>query len=195
VFDLPVPVLQNLGETKLKVITRMIDNAVNAPLTSSLGRLFDAVAAIIGLRSQVVFEGQAAMELEMIAHDSESGHYDFAWNGDTVLQIATGPIIQGVIEDVTRNISPAVISARFHNTLVTLFDALCRQLRDDTGIDRVALSGGVFQNSRLFTGLSTLLEKSGFSLLTHRLVPTNDGGISLGQAVVAAASINQSKRE
>jgi hydrogenase maturation protein HypF len=174
------------------VLIKMMQTGTNSPLTSSLGRLFDAVAAIIGLRSQVVFEGQAAMELEMIADDRESGCYDFAWNGDAVLQIATGPIIQAVIEDVASNVSPAVISARFHNTLVTLFDLLCRQLRDDTGIDRVALSGGVFQNSRLFTGLSTVLEKSGFSLLTHRLVPTNDGGISLGQAVVAAATMNQS---
>ncbi|MGD9310708.1 MAG: carbamoyltransferase HypF [Desulfosarcina sp.] len=186
------PQLPDADPEQVAVLIKMMQTGTNSPLTSSLGRLFDAVAAIIGLRSQVVFEGQAAMELEMIADDRESGCYDFAWNGDAVLQIATGPIIQAVIEDVASNVSPAVISARFHNTLVTLFDLLCRQLRDDTGIDRVALSGGVFQNSRLFTGLSTVLEKSGFSLLTHRLVPTNDGGISLGQAVVAAATMNQS---
>ena len=82
-----------------------------------------------------------------------------------------------------------MISARFHNTLIFLFDALCRHLRSATGIDRIALSGGVFQNHRLLVGLTAALEKSGFDLLTHRLVPTNDGGLSLGQAVVAAAKV------
>jgi hydrogenase maturation protein HypF len=87
-------------------------------------------------------------------------------------------------------LSAATISARFHNTLIFLFDALCRHLRTATGIDRMALSGGVFQNNRLLVGLTAALEKSGFDLLTHRLVPTNDGGLSLGQAVVAAAKVN-----
>lgn len=179
--------LWNDDPSQLRVLMQMMDKEINSPLTSSLGRLFDAVAAIIGLRGRVAFEGQAAMELEMVADHKESGRYDFSWEGGDPLKIATAPIIRAVVQDLEKGVSQAAISARFHNTLIVLFDELCRHLRSKTGIDRVALSGGVFQNGRLLTGLSTALEKSGFNLLSHRLVPTNDGGISLGQAVVAAA--------
>ena len=190
--SLGLPLVQSLDSQQLGVIITMIQQQINSPLTSSLGRLFDAVAAIVGLRDRVVFEGQAAMELEMIADDTESGSYDFSWEGDATLRIATAPIIQAVVGDMQTGCSPAVISARFHNTLILLFDQLCRHLRRDTGIDRVALSGGVFQNSRLLAGLMGALEKSGFDLLTHRLLPANDGGIALGQAAVAATTVTHS---
>ncbi|MFO7714753.1 carbamoyltransferase HypF [Desulfosarcina sp.] len=183
------PLFQWVDKQQINVIMAMMDKQINSPLTSSLGRLFDAVAAIIGLRGKVAFEGQAAMELEMIADDTESGHYDFSWEdrGDDPILIPNAPIIRGVVRDVNAGLSAAAISARFHRTLIILFDQLCRHLRTATGIDRVALSGGVFQNHRLLAGLTAALEKSGFDLLTHRLVPANDGGLSLGQAVVAAA--------
>ncbi len=189
---LQLPFLQSVGKQRADILLAMIDKQVNSPLTSSLGRLFDAVAAIIGLRGQVAFEGQAAMELEMILDNTESGSYDFYWEDDGTCQIATTPIIQAVVRDVATGVSPNVISARFHNTLILLFDQLCRHLRTAMGIDRVALSGGVFQNNRLLVGLIAALETSGFDLLTHRLVPTNDGGLSLGQAVVAAAKVSHS---
>jgi hydrogenase maturation protein HypF len=187
--------LPDIATSRIEMINQMMDKGINSPLTSSLGRLFDAVAALVGLREQVAFEGQAAMELEMIADESTSGGYDFFWEEkeDTPIRIATVPIIQGVSGDLRDGRSPAEISARFHNTLIDLFDALCRHLKNTTGIDRVALSGGVFQNSRLLTGLGTALEKSGFHLLTHRRVPSNDGGLSLGQAIIAAKQINEGK--
>ncbi|HSO19848.1 MAG TPA: carbamoyltransferase HypF, partial [Desulfosarcina sp.] len=175
-----------------RVLLQMMDKAVNSPLTSSLGRLFDAVAAIVGLRSKAAFEGQAAMELEMIADAAETAAYAFAWEGSGILHLATAPIIRSVTADAVQGTAPSIISARFHNTLVALFDELCRHLRGATGIDRVALSGGVFQNHRLLTGLSRALQNSGFDLLAHRLVPTNDGGLCLGQAVVAAARAGSS---
>lgn len=187
-----LPVARFVDSQQVRVVKQMIDKQINCPLTSSMGRLFDAVAAIIGLRGRVAFEGQAAMELEAIADNSEAGIYDFSWephDGD-LLCIANRPIIRGVIRDLSRGRSPATISARFHNTLIALFDHLCRHLRTHTGIERVAMSGGAFQNCRLLTGLTAVLEKSGFDLLTHRLVPANDGGLSLGQAVVAAATVN-----
>jgi hydrogenase maturation protein HypF len=176
-------------EQGIQVVTQMMEKSINSPLTSSLGRLFDAVAAIAGLRGRVAFEGQAAMELEMVADDTESGRYDFAYEkqADGPLIISCAPIIREIVADARAGRSSAVVSARFHNTLVALFDDLCRQLRSETGIDRVALSGGVFQNDRLLTGLAGALGKSGFEVLTHGQVPANDGGISLGQAVVAAA--------
>ncbi len=185
------PLLQGVDDRKVALMIQMMDQKLNSPLTSSLGRLFDAVAAIIGLRSHAAFEGQAAMELEMIADAAASGTYDFTWDGDGVLELSTAPIIRAVVQDLERGVSPALISARFHNTLVALFDGVCRHLRGATGIDRVALSGGVFQNSRLLTGLSNALVESGFDLITHRLVPTNDGGLSLGQALVAAAQADR----
>jgi hydrogenase maturation protein HypF len=185
---------RSVDKQQVNVIMAMMEKQINSPLTSSLGRLFDAVAAIIGLCSEVAFEGHAAMELEMIADDTESGHYDFSWEdrGDDPILIPNASIIRGVVRDVNAGLSPATISARFHRTLIILFDQLCRHLRSATGIDRVALSGGVFQNNRLLVGLTAALEKSGFDLLTHRLVPTNDGGLSLGQAVVAAAKVTAS---
>ncbi|WP_319406201.1 carbamoyltransferase HypF [uncultured Desulfosarcina sp.] len=188
---LVLPLFRSVNQQQMNVILAMMDKQINSPLTSSLGRLFDAVAAIIGLRGKVAFEGQAAMELEMIADDTASGHYDFSWedHGDDPILISNAPIIRGVVRDVNAGLSPATVSGRFHQTLIILFDQLCRHLRTATGIDRVALSGGVFQNHRLLVGLTAALEKSGFDLLTHRLVPANDGGLSLGQAVVAAAKV------
>ena len=192
-FDRPgLPAWKDAGGRPVDLLLQMMAKGINSPLTSSLGRLFDAVAAMVGLRERVAFEGQAAMELEMIADDSVSGCYEFSWeeNGNEPIRIAAAPIIHGVVQDLADGCSPSAISTRFHNTLIRLFDALCRHLRSTTGIDRVALSGGVFQNSRLLKGLGAALEKSQFELLTHRLVPANDGGLSLGQAVVAAAQIN-----
>ncbi len=189
---LQLPFLRSVAKQRVDMMLAMMEKQINSPLTSSLGRLFDAVAAIIGLRGQVAFEGQAAMELEMILDDTESGSYDISWEDDGPCRIATTPIIRAVVRDVEKGVSPNVVSARFHNTLILLFDQLCRHLRTETGIDRIALSGGVFQNNRLLTGLSAALEKGDFDLLTHRLVPTNDGGLSLGQAVVAAAKMTAS---
>ena len=185
-----LPISRFADDQEIQITRQMIEKSINCPLTSSLGRLFDAVAAMVGLRGQVAFEGQAAMELEAMADDKETAAYDFAWDetGSGTIVIPCPLLIRAVIKDLRDGRSPATISARFHNTLVALFDALCRQLRDRTGIDQVALSGGVFQNDRLLSGLCKALEKSGFHVLTHRLVPANDGGISLGQAVVAAAT-------
>ena len=189
--SLRLPFLGAMDGRRRDIIMAMMEKRINCPMTSSMGRLFDAVAAMVGLRGRVAFEGQAAMELEMILDGSESGSYPFSWDDpdDGPLCIATAPIVRGVVSDLAAGRSPSTVSARFHNTLIDLFDALCRHLRAVTGIDRVALSGGVFQNNRLLTGMITALEKSGFDLLTHRVVPTNDGGLSLGQAVVAAAKV------
>ena len=186
---LDLPLARFADPQQRRVLLQMMEKGINSPPTSSLGRLFDAVAAIIGLRGTVAFEGQAAMELEMIADGNEAGRYEFTWgeNAGGAIAIAGDALIRDVVRDAAAGVAPAAISARFHNTLIVLFDQLCRHLRTRTGIDRVALSGGVFQNDRLLVGLTRALKKSGFDLLTHRLVPANDGGLSLGQAVVAAA--------
>ncbi len=187
--DLSLPSFAALDPGHRRLIVDMIEKSVNAPETSSMGRLFDGVAAIIGLRHRVRHEGQAAMELEMAAGEAEAG-YDFSWD-DAVrpIRISPDPIIRAVVSDVLAGCSPASISGRFHATLVALFCALCARIRSDTGLSRVILSGGVFQNVRLLTGLSKRLRTEGFAVFTHRQVPTNDGGLSLGQAVAASEKI------
>jgi hydrogenase maturation protein HypF len=191
--DLPLPFLRGIEGKRTAIILEMIKKRINAPLTSSLGRLFDGVAALIGLRNEVAFEGQAAMELEMTAASSADHAYELNWSAGAPMQISTTPIIRGVVEDLLQGTAPAVISARFHLTLVRLFTDLCDQLRRDTGLTRVVLSGGVFQNAILLRGLVRALEGKKLKVYTHTQVPANDGGISLGQAIIAAATANRSQ--
>jgi hydrogenase maturation protein HypF len=158
---------------------------VSAPLTSSAGRLFDAVSAILGIRDTINYEGQAAIELEQHADPSEAGSYPAAISSGLV--IAGGDLVRAAAEDLLAGVDPAVIAARFHNGVVDVIVRACRALREQTGIAAVALSGGVFQNLLLLGRSVDRLRANGFQVLTHARVPTNDGGISLGQAAVAAA--------
>ena len=189
--DLDIAFLSHVDPHQAEIIERMATQGINAPLTSSMGRLFDGVAALLGLRHTVAFEGQAAMELEMCAAAGEASHYEVAWQDTTPIVIPTAPIIAGVVADLQQGEAPARISRRFHTTLVRLFTELCGHLQRRTGLDRVVLSGGVFQNALLLQELSHALSSAGFSVYTQRLVPPNDGGIALGQAVVAGTLLDQ----
>jgi hydrogenase maturation protein HypF len=186
--QLDLPLLKRVSSKKVTIVQEMMRRQINAPETSSLGRLFDGVAAIIGLRMEVSYEGQAAMELEMLADKAVSKGYDYQWTEDQPKRLLPQPIIQGVATDVLAGLPLPVISAKFHDTLVDAFTDICEALRREERLQRVALSGGVFQNKRLLEGLLQRLEQKGFQVFTHRRVPTNDGGIALGQAVVAAIS-------
>lgn len=183
---LPLPFFTQRSEEQLEVLIQMIRRGINSPLTSSCGRLFDGVAALLGLRQTVVFEGQAAMELEMIqdpgAHTPYP--YEISENEGTFL-IRPSPIIRAVVEDIRKGTSPAAISRRFHLTLVEVFCRVCRLVREEKGIEKVVLSGGVFQNRTLLAELEERLKQEGFQVFSQALVPSNDGGISLGQAVAA----------
>ena len=185
-LDLDLPLCREIEAKKLTFVQDMMDKGVNCPRTSSMGRLFDAVAAIIGIRYTVAYEGQAALELEMLADDGESACYPFEWIAEDGYHILPHPIIQGVVRDIRNRVSPAVISARFHRTVIRMAAGLCRAIRKDSGLNRVALSGGVFQNALLLKGLIQELSADRFEVFSHTLVPANDGGISLGQAVCAA---------
>jgi hydrogenase maturation protein HypF len=182
--------LERLNESQLTIITEMIEKEVNSPLTSSLGRFFDGVAAMLDIRSHVVFEGQAAMELEMIATEDNENGYEYAWSSGDGIQIDPCPIIDGVVTDIEKGLSPSLVSGKFHATLVTMFTQLCELLKKETGISQIALSGGCFQNALLLSGLANSLRIKGFQVLTHEKVPANDGGISLGQAVIADAILS-----
>jgi hydrogenase maturation protein HypF len=185
--NLEIPVVNAIDNEKVTVIGEMISKGINSPLTSSLGRLFDGVAAICGIRQRVNFEGQAAMELEMMAAGDAETLYDCAWDTGDAYRIRTEPIIRGVVDDVVKGRPISEISARFHRTLIGVFTEVCVLIGKERELNRVVLSGGVFQNAILLTGLTRALEAKNFKVFSHQLVPTNDGGISLGQAVVAAA--------
>ena len=187
-LNLKLPLFQDVEKKKIKIILHMISKKVNSPQTSSLGRLFDGIAAILGIRKRVAYEGQAAMELEMTMGKETEESYDYEWErGKDSYQVLVHPIVCGVVRDMEKGLEASDISSKFHVTLIRLFSDLCTVLRQETGLDRVVLSGGVFQNATLLAGLRKALEEKDFQVFTHSLVPCNDGGISLGQAVVAAA--------
>jgi hydrogenase maturation protein HypF len=160
---------------------------VNSPLTSSMGRLFDAVSAVLGVREQVSYEGQAAIELEQIADCDEAGRYEVGLDGADPLRINGPALLREVAADHASGTAVDVVAARFHNSVAQLVVDVCTRLRSDRGLNTVSLSGGVFQNVRLLGETVAGLAGAGFDVLTHRRVPTNDGGVSLGQVAVAGA--------
>jgi hydrogenase maturation protein HypF len=168
-------------------VVDMARRGVNSPVTSSAGRLFDAVAAILGVRDTVSYEGQAAIELEQLADPSERGTYHAAIEPGEPFRVRGGDLVREVASDLVRGVPTQTIAGRFHNGVADAVTAGCSLLRDRHGLDTVALSGGVFQNMLLLDQTVARLEARGFRVLTHSRVPCNDGGISLGQAVVAAA--------
>jgi hydrogenase maturation protein HypF len=192
-WELNLPMLRRIDEKKVRIILEMISKKINSPNTSSLGRFFDGISAILGIKNQVFFEGQAAMELEMLADQCTKKTYEYGWLSGEVRKVLLQPIVIGVVRDLEKGIHPSEISSRFHMTLIHLFAQLCEVIRKEHGLNRVVLGGGVFQNSLLLTGLIEALEKNNFQVFSQRLVPTNDGGISLGQAMVAAAVARRSR--
>lgn len=194
-WKLDVNFVKKLDRKKCKILRKMIDEGVNAPLTSSVGRLFDAVASLIGIRDMVNYEGQAAVELEMIMDDrrwtmDEGRKYKYSTKKESdVYIIDMDETIRGVIKDLRNNISKKIISLKFHNTIVGLIIEMCKKIKKDTGLKEVALGGGVFQNMFLLTNAYNRLKKARFNVYIHEKVPTNDGGLSLGQAVIAGYNI------
>lgn len=160
---------------------------VNTVATTSMGRLFDAVASLCGLRQTVSYEGQAAIELEAVVDPAEASAYAIPIDDEGVWD--TRPLIRAVVEDVVRGVEPTAIAARFHHGIVAAMVAAAEALRTTQGVDVVGLSGGVFQNVALTTHASTTLSARGFTVLTHRVVPPNDGGLALGQVAVAATRL------
>jgi len=173
----------------LTLLRSMLENDINCPQTSSMGRLFDAVAALSGVRGEVNYEGQAAIEFEALADPNEEGAYFFEYIGNT---FKTHSMLTNVIADFRTGVPVSTISARFHNGLANIILEVCQAMRRDFGVAEVALSGGVWQNMTLLKKTIPLLERSNFRVYTHRQVPTNDGGLALGQAAIACHSITQS---
>jgi hydrogenase maturation protein HypF len=171
-----------------ETMDRIMTQRFNSPLTSSLGRLFDGVAAILGLRRKVTFEGQAAMELEALAKGKTGSFLQFdIEDADDVIHLDFSPMIREIVAELRAGRSSEELSFSFHLTLQSAFCKMARKIRDKTGLNRVVLSGGCFQNRILTEGTIAELEKAGFDVFFHNAIPTNDGCISLGQAVCAGA--------
>jgi hydrogenase maturation protein HypF len=191
--DLP-PVRHTTAE-ELTVLRRQLERNVHCVPTSSVGRLFDAVSSLLGVRHTASYEAQAAMELEHLADQgtadartgegalaARAGPYRFTVSGD---EIDVAPVLRAIVDDMRRGCATGPIAAGFHRAVAELIAEAADRLRDETGIERVALSGGVFQNVLLLRLARAALEARGLRVLTHRLVPPNDGGLALGQVAVA----------
>jgi hydrogenase maturation protein HypF len=194
-FDLePAARLVGASEKEARVLDRMIERGINAPLTSSLGRLFDAAAAVVLGRRVVDYEAQAAIELEGLACDESDRHYYKLelWEGkslgmDVPLVLKTGNLWHALVDDLRRGVKKARIAARFHSAISEAFIAAVGNVRTATGLNQVALTGGCTHNRRLAQLLRTGLEEEGFEVFQHRRISPGDGGLSYGQAAVAAA--------
>jgi hydrogenase maturation protein HypF len=177
-LDLPIPAKQK------ELVTAMLERDINVFQTSSCGRLFDAVASIVGLRQEITFEAQAAIDLEQAADPDETGVYPFAIDGEV---IDMRPTIAAIANDR----GTATIAAKFHNTLAAMIAEVCEAIRAGDGLNRVCLSGGVFQNALLLERTAARLRRLRFDAILHSRVPCNDGGIALGQAAITAERIRR----
>jgi hydrogenase maturation protein HypF len=196
-WDERLPCVRACPAIERRILLRQLESGLNTVPTSSMGRLFDAVASLAGIRQSVTYEGQAAIEMESLvaslsAAASSQAPYAFAI-GDDYFDAA--PVVRAVTADVLSGVPGAVIAGRFHQGLAGAIGRMANQSREQTGIDRVALSGGVFQNVTLLRLAVAELESAAFTVYTHRLVPPNDGGLALGQAVVAAARTGRTRRQ
>ena len=177
-----------IGEQEWRLVQQIITRGVRAPQTSSIGRLFDAVASLIGLCHESSFEGEAALQLEAAAHGTVSNRYSVTLSGGECWTSDPANIIEGIVTDHARGRTSADIASAFHGALRTLIVLGCERIRENLGRETVVLSGGVFCNALLAESASAALVARGFRVLLPRLVPCNDGGLSLGQAYVAACA-------
>lgn len=188
--DLPIPWLSEISLTRMDLFRRMVSEGINSPLSHGAGRLFDAVSAFLGIRPVASFEGQAAMELEMaVENEGQEEYPSHIDTSTTPMTLDFRPTFERILEELSSGVSPGAISARFHLAVSEGAFRMASAVRKATGLDRVFLSGGVFQNAFLSDHLGASLSANGFEVFRHGEVPPNDGGIALGQAVVAAHRI------
>jgi len=193
-WDEKLPPVAACPPTERGVIRRQLERGLNTVPTSSMGRLFDAVAALAGVRQEITYEAQAAIEFEALAAGGIAEGYLFSLRGGAdlhnsetglQLEVDAGPVVRAVAADVLAGVPTELVSAKFHRGVADLILQLSVWVREQTGLNRVALSGGVFQNVRLLGMAVEMLRRQEFEVLTHWRVPPNDGGLALGQAVVA----------
>jgi hydrogenase maturation protein HypF len=186
----PPPALSGIDARTWRAVVQMVATQTSAPLTTSMGRLFDGVAALCGVRSEVSYEGQAAIELEALADPGADGAYALALlvdpdGGPAILD--PGPAIDEILAELAAGVDVGTVSARFHAAVANATAAACSRLAGAAGIDTAVLSGGVFQNRLLLERTATALERAGLRVLAPERLPPNDGQIAFGQVAVAAA--------
>jgi hydrogenase maturation protein HypF len=183
-----LPFLQAVEAQAISIVQAQVEKHLNAPPTSSLGRLFDAVAALAGVRNDVTYEAQAAIELETLSrpHAAAAAPYPYTltWQGQRLV-IGLHDLLAAVIDEARRGVPAGQIGARFHRSVTAFSVEICRHLREQRGLSEIALSGGVWQNQLLLDLTRAELRAAGFEVFFHRQTPPNDGGLALGQAVVA----------
>jgi hydrogenase maturation protein HypF len=179
-----LPFMRSLNAKAVEITRAQVRKSLNAPRTSSMGRLFDAVASLIGIRNQVTYEAQAAMEMEALCAGflPEAESYPFELDGEN---IRVGEMFEAIIADVMKQTPASLIGAKFHRAICDMAVESSRRAREQSGIHEVALSGGVWQNQVLLQLTRTALLREGFVVFTHQQTPANDGGLALGQAAVA----------
>ncbi|MBN2395162.1 MAG: carbamoyltransferase HypF, partial [Candidatus Atribacteria bacterium] len=171
---------------EIDLISQMIEKKINSPLTSSCGRLFDAVASIIGIRDEVNFEGQAAVALESLCNPAYKGNYSYGIDqAESGWLVNVEEMFREIVQDIEKNKNISGIATRFHNTLAEFILSMCVRIRDKYYVNLVVLSGGVFQNSFLLNQTLKKLNDNGFKVFIHKKMPPNDACIALGQAVIA----------
>ena len=184
-INLKLDFVNRLDKKQWRVLQQMQEKNINAPQSCAMGRLFDAVASLIGLRDSVNYEAQAAIELEMLADETCFDAYKVGFAQQKPRVIGTDSVLRGIVVDLQNGVSTSIIAAKFHNTVVAVIVETCRVLRSENKINQVALGGGVFQNALLLKRTLSELEKLDFEVLTPRKLPFNDGGLCFGQAVIA----------
>ncbi|MCP3900780.1 MAG: carbamoyltransferase HypF, partial [Desulfobacteraceae bacterium] len=198
-LELDIALTQDHKKDKLEFLQQMMQKGLNSPLTSSAGRLFDGVSSILGIRHKISFESQAAMELEAISKNNlNCKPYSFSFkqdNNKNNFEIKITSLIQDIVHDIIKGENVSNISARFHRTFVDMFVKGVLKVNHDTGLNDVVLSGGVFNNSLVFDNILKDLENNNLKVYTHTKVPAGDGGISLGQAVIAGAKEKKQTKE
>jgi hydrogenase maturation protein HypF len=191
-IKLKLDLIKRIDFQKWDTLKRAIEKKINTPWTSSMGRLFDAISSLLSIRDEVHYEGQAAIELEMIAdQDVTEGYLFHIHHDETPMVISPTDMIRGIVRDLIDGTPSSKISGKFHRTVARSIIETCEIIRSKERLNRVVLSGGVFQNVFLLSLVAEGLRRSGFEIHTHQLVPANDGGISLGQAVIAHMKLFQ----
>ncbi|WP_206156823.1 carbamoyltransferase HypF [Candidatus Roseilinea sp. NK_OTU-006] len=190
-WDDDLPCVSACPPQERRALRQQLERGFNCPPTSSMGRLFDAVAALVGVRQTVTYEAQAAIELEALCDDAEQERYEWvtapAADGGALL-LDPAPMLRRMVDDLRAGVARQVIAARLHNTIAELIAQVSDHVRRQTGLNVVALSGGVFQNVQLLRRTLPRLRAAGFEVLMHHVVPPNDGGLALGQAAVGGWS-------
>jgi hydrogenase maturation protein HypF len=188
--DLPPSLAGAVTQRAWEQVGRLVQTRTASPMTTSMGRLCDAVAALSGLRPEVTYEGQAAIELEATCDPAERGAYEMpVTDVEGMTVIDPRPAVAAIAGEIAAGVSTGVVAARFHNGVARATVQVCATLASGHRCERVVLSGGVFQNRRLLESISAGLRRAGLQVLVPERLPVNDGGIAYGQAVVAAAAL------